>query len=231
MTLTEPNPERESATDGGCEQFGFSNVSRRLTNRILGATLLCFTLLGLLTRSASAYRTNADSLEIVSTERVVWPQASVELQLGSIETSPYTPEQTRLAVEEAITEWSSPSCSSLYLELLASQGTMAVPGDELNTVQWQSDGWLGGPSAPGYTDVQLAKSTDGSWVIAEADIYLNSNHASFIESGKSSEYLRAIIAHELGHVVGLTHPCEMVAAADVPVCGAGNEAQLMHPIS
>lgn len=195
-----------------------------------GATAIFSALTLTTTCPALGYRTNADLAEITDSERVVWSTAVVTLEVTGNSPGPFAQDATRLALQTALQQWDAPPCSALRLQLDANSGPAAAPGDGRNTVQWLTDGWLGGADSPSYADVQFEKSGSGAWTIAEADIYLNSKHPTFRDPGATADYLRAILAHEIGHVVGLIHPCELTATEGAPICSDAHVKQLMHPL-
>jgi hypothetical protein len=109
-------------------------------------------------------------------------------------------------------------------------------GDGRNTLQWVHSGWveLGFPStAPGATDVRYEKK-DGVWQIVEADIYLNAESFQWSQVPTVPVYLEAVLVHELGHALGLLHPCEADQAAAVlaPHCDdvPGAAQTTMYPV-
>src|SRR5262249_17023075 len=97
-------------------------------------------------------------------------------------------------------------------------------GDGINTIQWIFSGWTSrglDPSAAGATDVQYEKGADGKWVIVEADIYLNAENHRWVASGTPPTGLRdlaSVLTHEMGHLLGLLHPCEPGGADGAPDC-------------
>ncbi len=187
---------------------------------------------------AVAYRTASDLPEFEGTAVVHWEEESLVFRLGEnippgIETS--TVEDTLI---EALRAWNAIECGGLDLRY---QGLTPLPGatgDGTNTIEWLSSGWteLGYSStAPGITDVQYEKGEDGLWRIVEADIYLNADDFDWIHSGDGSVEERDILSvliHELGHAIGLMHPCEPDGVQGAPDC-ADDEAfaeTTMYPI-
>ncbi|MGC4087107.1 MAG: hypothetical protein QM756_04225 [Polyangiaceae bacterium] len=74
-------------------------------------------------------------------------------------------------------------------------------------------------SVPGHTDIAYKKSS-GTWSIQETDIYLNAEDYSW-QGGAADVVVLPVVTHELGHALGLLHPCETDGVDGAPVCGSG----------
>jgi len=113
----------------------------------------------------------------------------------------------------------------------------ATPGDGINTVQWVSSGWASrgfDPNVPAFTDVAYEKETDGGWAIVEADIYINSEGGSWVlraDPNTTQLGIWNVVLHEVGHALGLGHPCENTTSANVPLCSndPAFDAVVMNP--
>ena len=125
------------------------------------------------------------------------------------------------AIETAFSNWSEPACSGVDLRYDGIATRAAALGDGINTIEWVEAGWEHGADSAGVTDVQYERSDGGDWYIAEADIYLNAQHHSWRLNGAGSDSERdvvSVVTHEVGHVLGLLHPCELDGEADAPDC-------------
>jgi hypothetical protein len=91
--------------------------------------------------------------------------------------------------------------------------------DGRNTIAWVSDWKARGypSSAPGNTDMQY-RGREGAWQIGEADVYLNAQDFDFSFGTGSELEAQAVITHELGHALGLLHPCEPKGVDGAPDC-------------
>jgi hypothetical protein len=139
------------------------------------------------------------------------------------------------AVTDAGHTWMAPSCTGLSFVYDGMTSTEAKAGDGVNTIEWVSD-WIErgfDPKGAGATDVQYVKK-NGTWVIAEADVYLNGQFQWTAQNdpGASLRDVRTALTHELGHVLGLLHPCEIGGASGAPDCSTSPAfaSACMYPI-
>lgn len=159
-------------------------------------------------RPALAYRTFADdpTIHVAAAQ----PDATVtvdlavdgpEDQIGVFE----------LALIAALDTWSRIDCSNLSLRYGGRTTAHAARGDGRNTVElvladWEARGLPSGRGAS--TDVQLRELGPNAEIV-EADVYVNLADYVFDEIGNGTALDRqAVLTHELGHVLGLLHPCE-----------------------
>jgi hypothetical protein len=95
-----------------------------------------------------------------------------------------------------------------------------------------AQGWLerGLPSGRGATtDVQV-RQVGTTAEIAEADIYVNLENFEFGDAPDGLDR-RGVLTHEIGHLLGLLHPCEIDASPPTPACtsSAESEASVLYP--
>jgi len=208
-------------------------VSTRST-RTGVAVLIAATFL-LVGETARAYRTGRDLPELAGSRRVRFAADEIRFQLLDDTPAGMNPLDVASAVESASGAWMAASCTALRFVFDGTTRIEAQPGDGVNTIQWVPNWNERGfdPQAAGATDMQYLKD-GGSWVIAEADVYLNGEF-KWTASGERTPGLRdvrAVVTHELGHVLGLLHPCEPGGAAGAPDCATSPDDAnaCMYPI-
>lgn len=180
-----------------------------------------------------AYRTLQDDPALELSSAATFSDSPTwELYPDALDTSRWVDlEQAALG---AFDTWGGPSCTSFAGNYRGLSSTPAARGDGRSTVSVVSAGWsaLGLPSGKGATtDVQITRDATGHAVIVEADVYLNmdQNRFSFEGVPTSGELdLRGVLTHEIGHLLGLLHPCEH-SSADAPECATAEASTCMYP--
>lgn len=217
---------RPQAGMRGCERCSHKYCQRPKLPSTTPAALCTVLAIGIIltwSSAAQAYRTIEDTPEFYGDGTVRWKDDRVAINVAESE------QLTVALVDEAAKLWNDVSCSQLTLEVATSAGG-AKPQDGENTVAWIRNGWKErgfSDDSPALTDSEFAQDSNGVWQIVEADIYLN---AQYFHGQSSNRVLVTILAHELGHVIGLEHPCEVVASSAVPACGGAFETLLMNPV-
>jgi len=173
---------------------------------------------------AHAFRTSAALPELSGTEKVRFAEETVEYELFETGAPGVALADARSDILGAFTTWSEPTCSSLRLNYNGLTPSHAIQGDNRNTIEWITADWEGlgfEADAAAVTDVQYLEVPGTGWVIAEADIYLNAVDHTWAASETSSDATRdilSVLTHEVGHFLGLLHPCEPGGAEGAPDC-------------
>lgn len=184
-----------------------------------------------LSRPAFAYRTAADLPEFAGTSRVRWAPGTIQYNMASW----LPPGLDRAAVEQAVAggfaAWSAPECAALEFVSGGFVNAVAASGDSTVTLQFLGHSWRDRgfqASAAATTDIVYDVDARGRWRIADADVFLNAELFSWTTSGAGGDArdLAAVVTHELGHVVGLLHPCGDPGAPD---CSPAFEGLAMYP--
>ncbi len=202
--------------------------------RVLG----CFAagvLLATAPRSAVAYRTAADLPDFTGTERVRWPVDTIHYETAAWLPSGLDPASVQQAVAAGFTPWATLACPTITFIDDGTTPGVAAPGDGRITVQWIGQDWttLGfDPTAAASTDVLYELQPSGVWRITDADIFLRADGTfTWSTSGTdpTTRDVQAVVTHEVGHALGLLHPCEPSGVEGAPTCGPEHAGLCMHP--
>lgn len=176
---------------------------------------------------AFAYRTFADQLELDSDTAVAWEALPIELELFAQSDDPLDARQANAALDDAIAFWDESACAGGAFEVVGVANAPAASQDGRNTVQWIHEGWqaYGDDDALATTETVYMGVGD-RYTLIETDIYLNAATIDWNEQRLAT--LDGVFAHELGHALGLAHPCELDGRGGAPRC-EGSPMTLMHP--
>jgi len=180
---------------------------------------------------ALAFRTGGETPELEGTSRVRFSDP-ITFQLNTNLPENLQRWEVERELLAAADEWSTPECTSVEFQYVGPTDRPAMLGDGFNTIEWVDDfaSLTGVGDAAAYTDLLYVRSTAGHWAIEEADLYLDrsARWSITLEDGSTDVY--SALLHELGHVLGLLHPCELEPQGDVPRCvGDKFTGIAMHP--
>ena len=171
--------------------------------------------------SALAYRTLAD--ESSGGAPPVWASSSVAWDLYVGDLSIADAALLERAAFAGFDAWEEPECSAASDRYMGLSTIPAVPGDGRSTISVVGEGWVerGFPDGRGATtDVRVRRHESGRVEIVEADLYLNFDQHALIDGDGID--LEGVLTHEIGHVLGLAHPCEH-GVPGTPECATADE--------
>ena len=180
-----------------------------------------------------AYRTGSDLPEFAESrdEIVRWRHSSLAYEVTGARA-----DELHDAARWAASQWAAVDCARVTFREMLASGAPAAPNDGRNTITFVDSGWMElgfAADAAATTDVRYRSMGDGAVEITEADIYLNAERFDFAsdEPAAGERSLRATLLHELGHFLGLLHPCEPDGADGAPLCSSDHRDSVIFPLN
>ena len=156
--------------------------------------------------TARAYRLAGSAPEFGGQLHVADADARIVVRLHSRTPAGVSVSELDEAIRSAVRAWNDVPCSRLEFVYEGITEIAATSGDDVTTIQTVDSGWLAmgnSRDAPAATLSTYANS-GGLWVITDGDIYLNNETLEWMRVGVDPT---TVVMHELGHRLGLAHPC------------------------
>jgi hypothetical protein len=147
---------------------------------------------------------------------IIWPDPQITLTVRTGGTAAIPPEDFVAAVTRAAATWSDPALASsvVFTVVSVDEASTDPTYDHVNSISFRSSSW----DPPYYAHGELALTTvstlDGR--IVDTDTELNAFDPMTwailpddpaVAAGSSDIDVQNTVTHELGHVLGLDHPC------------------------
>lgn len=177
---------------------------------------------------ALAYRTAGDLAEFDGQARVRWETDTVQLEVLRPPLANVDGAQAEEGMAAALASWNGLDCGVVTLELNAETASPAAAGDRRNTIEWLGAGWVErgfSPLSAATTDVQYRRQ-NGRMEIVEVDLYINAEHFSWGAEGRD---VQAVLVHEILHITGLLHVCEVGGVEGAPECMESHQMSALYP--
>jgi hypothetical protein len=197
----------------------------------------------LLSRSAPAYvRTTT-----ASGTPIAWAAGCLEFRVDVRDDAPLSTAREKAALDAALDGWrrAAQSCTAFRIARAGDTRGAGVAYDGMSVVVWRLPGFCDdprhandeaciNPQSTATTTVfyhdQPGAADDG--VIVEADIELDGAHFAFDDTGDPEKIdLQTVLAHEVGHALGLDHTCNASRETSRLLDDRGNPQPFCFPLA
>lgn len=200
--------------------------------------MICRALCGLifattaLPATAMAYRTLGEQEGLAEGVQLRWSE-TINYRTPSQPSPGLDVVGAERAIGVALSSWTSLGCGLPSTRNLGRGGAPASGDGTIDVVfvrsRWASLGRS--PEAAATTDVVYEVSPTGAEArIVDADIFINAEHYRWsVDGSATTQSLTSALVHELGHALGLAHPCELTEIDTAPRCGGDEADVIMDP--
>lgn len=165
-----------------------------------------------------------------------WTRSCVFITPSTERAGTLTQTEILTAVHASADAWNAVSCSYIQLVVGASEPGLEAGFNEdvapENVIVFQDATWPYDPVAAALTTITYLSSSSASsdGQIVDADIEVNGVNFVFATNGSPTAHdLQNVLTHEIGHVLGLDHPCDDGMVTPIPLDHTGTPIPWCFP--
>ena len=138
---------------------------------------------------------------------IVWPTGQVAMLVQSDGSDDVTDGSDLQAIQDALTTWGLPTCSSFQFVFGGFDPSRVIADDGINRITFLEQNWPGGANGAGAFAVRYRDTAANPDTWDGGDIRINGEHFSWSTDGESPDSvdIQSVTTHELGHILGLFH--------------------------